>query len=63
MGAPGILLGVKTWPRPDTGDGYSPTGRSSGSVTDVMLGRNMGATLAVTVGTRSTGISEPPYKA
>lgn len=32
-------------------DGYSPTGRSSGSFTAVMLGRNVGATLAATVGT------------
>lgn len=36
-------------------DGYSPTGRSSGRVTAVMLGRNVGATLAVTVGTQSSG--------
>lgn len=41
MGAPGILLGVKTWPRLDTGGSYSPTGRSSGRVTGrLMLDRN-----------------------
>lgn len=63
MGAPGILLGVKAWPRLDTGGGYSPTGRSSGRVTNVMLDRNLGATLAVAVGTQSAGISEHPCEA
>lgn len=37
-------------------DSYSPRGRSSGRVTFVMLGRNLGATLAAAVGTQSPGM-------
>lgn len=43
-------------------DSYSPTGRSSGRVTNDMLDRNVGAMLADTVGTQSVGTSGHLHK-
>lgn len=55
-GASGTLVG-KGLAQSKHRDGYSPTGRSSGRVTDVMLDKNVGATLAATIGAQSTGTS------